>query len=297
MVPKIISFDIGGTDLKMGRIDVSGSLLDTKIVPIQESNGIQIQTEMLRYLNEQQTPFEGVAVSAPGFIHSKTGYIEMGGAIRAFDHFNMKEWIEEKTGLPAWVENDANCVLLAEKWLGKGQDFDNFLVLTVGTGIGGGIFINGKLLHGAHQAAGEFGYMFVKKIGDVHPAYSTMNANATTAVLCARFAQTKGLSYDAVRGETVFSAYDHGDEDALTLVNEFYEGLAMGIYNLVYLFDPEKILIGGGVTNRSTFIEELQAHLSRLSLNPLIVDRVYFKNNAGMIGAAYHFFKEQGLLL
>ena len=87
----------------------------------------------------------------------------MGGAIRRFDQFEMKGWLEAKTGLPVTVENDANCVLLAERWQGKAKDIDNFLVLTIGTGIGGAIFCNGRLVHGARFRAGEFGYMLTER--------------------------------------------------------------------------------------------------------------------------------------
>jgi beta-glucoside kinase len=85
---------------------------------------------------------EGVAISAPGYVNPHTGFIEMGGAIRKFDNFAIKRWLEQQTGLPVAIENDANCVLLAERWQGKAAEMSDFLVLTIGTGIGGAIFCN-----------------------------------------------------------------------------------------------------------------------------------------------------------
>lgn len=293
MKQEVIAFDIGGTALKMGHVDLEGRLSNAQTVPIQDSDGHQIQAEMLKYIHSHKELPTGIAISAPGFVDDQTGYIQMGGAIRAFDEFNMNDWLKKETGLPTSVENDANAALLAEKWLGKGKNLENFLVLTVGTGIGGGIYINGNLLSGNRNAAGEFGYMFVNRVAKEEEAYKdTMNLNSTMSVLCYNYAKKKGVPFESMTGVEVFKAYDENESDAKTVVHDFYLTLTMGIYNLVYIFDPEKILIGGGITARETFLSELQDYLKRFSLDPLIIDTVSFKNNAGMIGAAYHFWKQ-----
>lgn len=297
MSREVIAFDVGGTALKMGRVGPDGTLRQAMTVPIHKSDGKQIQAEMLKYLEAQEDSFVGVAISAPGFVNAETGYIEMGGAIREFDHFNLKEWLENEIHLPVSIENDANSALLAEKWLGKAKDLDNFLVLTIGTGIGGGIYINGKLLSGKNNAAGEFGYMLVKRVEDeTQPENYTMNTNSTMAVLCRNYAKEKGLGDKKVTGIEVFAAYDAKEPIALAVVHDLYRNLAMGIFNLVYIFDPTKIFIGGGITARATFMNELKAELSLFSVDPDILDSVHFKNDAGMIGATYHFLLQNNLL-
>ncbi len=137
---KIAAFDIGGTALKMGVMARDGRLLETARQSINDSDGDRILQAMLSWLAAHPS-CEGIAISAPGYIDPHSGFITMGGAIRRFDNFAMKSWLETRTGLPVSVENDANCVLLAERWQGKAAEMANFLVLTIGTGIGGGDFL------------------------------------------------------------------------------------------------------------------------------------------------------------
>ena len=155
---KIAAFDIGGTALKMGVMTREGELLDKGKQTLIDSDGDQILQAMLAWI-AAHPECKGVAISAPGYVNPHTGFIEMGGAIRKFDNFAIKAWLEQQVRLPVAIENDANCVLLAERWRGKAADMSNFLVLTIGTGIGGAIFCNNQLVHGARFRAGEFGYM------------------------------------------------------------------------------------------------------------------------------------------
>jgi beta-glucoside kinase len=144
----IAAFDIGGTALKMGVMTREGTLLEKGKQNIVDSDGDQILQAMLAWIAAHPA-CEGVAISAPGYVNPHTGFIEMGGAIRKFDNFAIKRWLEQQVRLPVAIENDANCVLLAERWRGKAADMSNFLVLTIGTGIGGAIFCNNQLVHGA----------------------------------------------------------------------------------------------------------------------------------------------------
>ena len=114
---KIAAFDIGGTALKMGVMTRDGRLLETARQSINDSDGDRILQAMLSWLAAHPS-CEGIAISAPGYIDPHSGLITMGGAIRRFDNFAMKSWLETRTGLPVSVENDANCVLLAERWRG-----------------------------------------------------------------------------------------------------------------------------------------------------------------------------------
>ena len=115
---KIAAFDIGGTALKMGVMARDGRLLETARQSINASDGDRILQAMLSWLAAHPS-CEGIAISAPGYIDPHSGFITMGGAIRRFDNFAMKSWLETRTGLPVSVENDANCVLLAERWQGQ----------------------------------------------------------------------------------------------------------------------------------------------------------------------------------
>lgn len=285
---KIAAFDIGGTALKMGVITASGEILKKAKQPISESDGEQILAAIESWItaNPECT---GVAISAPGYVNPHTGFIEMGGAIRRFDNFAIKAWLESRCGLPVAIENDANCVLLAERWLGKGTNLSDFLVLTIGTGIGGAIFCNNQLVHGARFRAGEFGYMLTSRPGTRDVRRYTMNEkNCTLRVLRHRYAQHLGKAFEEVTGEEIFDRFDAGDVVCQRLVEEFFNGLGTGLYNLVNLFDPQTILIGGGIVERPGFLALMRQHLAWFGIADYI-DTVSHGNDAGLIGAVYHF--------
>ena len=212
----------------------------------------------------------------------------MGGAIRRFDHFAIKEWLEARCGLPVAIENDANCVLLAERWQGKGAELSDFLVLTIGTGIGGAIFCNNQLVHGARFRAGEFGYMQTSRPGSRDVRRYSMNENCTLRVLRYRYAQHLGKTLEEITGEEIFDRFDAGDVVCQRLVAEFFNGLGTGLYNLVNLFDPQTILIGGGIVERPGFLALMREHLAWFGIADYI-DTVSHGNDAGLIGAVYHF--------
>ncbi|EUJ31688.1 transcriptional regulator/glucose kinase [Listeria floridensis FSL S10-1187] len=284
----ITAFDIGGTALKMGIVSQTGKLLKTESVSITNSDGNQNLAAMLDW-SEAHPDSIGIAVSAPGYVNPKTGYITMGGAIREFDEFDMKGYLEEKTGKKVAVENDANCVALAEKWVGKAQDLDDFLCLTIGTGIGGGIYAGGELLHGGRFRAGEFGYMFSFRPASGRATSYTLNETTTMLTLRRNYARELGLKLEDITGEEIFAKYDTRDALATKLVQEFFTGISMGLYNLIYLFDPTHIFIGGGITSRPDFLKELTDQMAPFGLRDTILDTVSHKNQAGLLGASYHF--------
>lgn len=283
----IAAFDIGGTALKMGVVTQEGAILAKSKAIVTASDGDAILEGILHWI-ETHPECEGIAISAPGYVNPYSGFIEMGGAIRKFDNFAIRTWLEERTGLPVAIENDANCVLLAERWQGKAAEMSDFLVLTIGTGIGGAIFCNNQLVRGAKFRAGEFGYMFTERPGSRHPTHYTMNATCTMRVLRSRYSQHCGKALEEVSGEEIFDAWDTGNVTCQRLVEDFLNGLGAGLYNLVNLFDPQMILLGGGITERPGFLAQLKQHLTWFGIDEYI-DTVSHGNDAGLLGAVYHF--------
>lgn len=284
---QIAAFDIGGTALKMGVVTREGEILVKGKAAITDSDGDEILQAILHWV-ETHPDCQGIALSAPGYVNPHTGFIEMGGAIRKFDNFAIKAWLEERTHLPVAIENDANCVLLAERWQGKAAELSDFLVLTIGTGIGGAIFCNNQLVRGSRFRGGEFGYMFTERPGTRHPTHYTMNATCTMRVLRNRYSQHRGKALNDVSGEEIFDASDAGDVACQRLVEDFFNGIGAGLYNLVNLFDPQTILLGGGITERPGFLAQLKAHLAWFGIDGY-VDTVSHGNDAGLLGAVYHF--------
>jgi len=289
---KIAAFDIGGTSLKMACVLSDGQIVAHQSSAIVHSDGEQIMQQMLAWLKEHPD-CQGIAVSAPGHVDPNSGLISMGGAIRRFDHFNLKQWLQQETGLPVSIENDANCVLLAEKWLGKARDLQDFLCLTIGTGIGGGIYANGDVVRGGRFRAGEFGYMFSERPGANTPNSYTMNKVCTLKVLRERYAELTQQSWENISGEDIFAEFDNNNPQCVRLVNAFYDDICVGLYNLINIFDPTHIFIGGGITSRSRFIDELLTHMSWFGQRETIIECATHKNDAGLLGATWHFINQQ----
>ncbi|MFC4737903.1 ROK family protein [Bacillus daqingensis] len=287
------SFDIGGTSVKWGLVDIHGVIAEKGQFAANHGCGETILNGIHHVIRTHRARVQGVAVSAPGFIHPETGYIEMGGAVKSFDHFNLQEALEREHRLPVSVENDVNCVALAEKWLGHGTDLKDFVCLTVGTGIGGALFLNDQLYRGHAFRGGEFGFMITHGIHSSSPEYDGLSCNASMTTVREQYAKYLDLPFADVTGERVFEAYDRREPVAVQIVDAFYQTLAVGIYNIVSVLNPEKVLIGGGITARPAFLSEIRSQLAYVDrVFQTEVDTCRFKNDAGLIGAvAYHKLK------
>ena len=235
----------------------------------------------------------GVAISLPGFINPNTGYSVHGGAITALINQNLKSLLEARVSLQVEVENDGNCVALAEKTSGNAQNCSDFICITIGTGIGGGIFVNGKLLHGHSFKGGEFGYMITqangKDFGEI------LHSTASTSTLINKYKKLKGINeHEKIKGESVFLAALNS-HSVKKLIDDWARNISYGIFNLAATLNPQKILISGGVSSQKVLLEIIKKNLNELpwwnELN-VPVELCKHRNDAGMIGAMYHFIQK-----
>ncbi|WP_034946803.1 ROK family protein [Erwinia oleae] len=287
----IAAFDIGGTSLKMGVINEQGEILNDESVDISHNSRDKILQEIINWLKKNPS-CSGIAVSTPGHVDPDSGFIAMGGTISEFDQFHLREWLEEETALPATVENDAHCALLAERWSGKAQETSDFIMLTIGTGLGGAAFCNGALVRGGRNRAGEFGCLLTSRPTDSDIESHTLSKSCTMTALRENYCQLTKRSADDITGKDVFDAYDTGDENAEKVVKGFYEDLAACLYNLSSVFDPQKIFIGGGITEREPFLKELARYLEKYGID-IQIETATYGNDSGMLGASYHFLQSQ----
>lgn len=287
----IAAFDIGGTSLKMGVIDDKGNILTSDSSDISHNDRDKILEHIIAWLKKNPS-CSGIAVSTPGYIDPDSGYISMGGTIRDFDQFHLSQWLTEKTSLPTTVENDAHCALLAERWLGKAKQLNDFLMLTIGTGLGGAAFCNGALIRGGRNRAGEFGCLLTSRPTDRNIEPHTMAQSCTMTALRENYSEAAGQSAEDISGKDVFDAFDQGNEQAQNVVNRFYQDLAACLYNLFSVFDPQTIFIGGGITERDAFIEELSRELKKYQID-IRIDTATYGNDSGMLGAVCHFLQSQ----
>ncbi|TPE10779.1 ROK family protein [Pantoea vagans] len=287
----IAAFDIGGTSLKMGVVDDRGNILTQESADISHNARDKILEEILSWL-EKNPGCEGIAVSTPGYIDPDKGFIEMGGTIRDFDQFHLSQWLTEKTSLPATVENDAHCALLAEYWLGKAKKLNDFLMLTIGTGLGGAAFCNGALIRGGRNRAGEFGCLLTSRPTSSDIERHTMSQSCTMTALRENYSQLTDRPVDDVSGKDAFDACDRQEKTAQQVVEKFYQDLAACLYNLFSVFDPQMIFIGGGITAREPFLEELSEQLAKYQID-IRIDAATYGNDSGMLGATWNFLQRQ----
>ena len=175
-----LGIDIGGTSIKYGTYNEYGEELikGSKYIKTPKYDLGKLVKIIDSIVNEFKE-LDGIGLSIPGCINPESGYIQDGGSIRALDKVNIKELLKRELKIDVEVENDANCALLAEKWIGNAKESSNFICITLGTGVGGALYINDKLVSGNNNFAGEFGYMIVDNIYDRYKV-KTLNRDSST---------------------------------------------------------------------------------------------------------------------
>ncbi|WHX26265.1 ROK family protein [Virgibacillus halodenitrificans] len=292
----VLTFDLGGTYIKYGVVNHDGAILtkDNIKTPEQLDELLVIIGDCQK--NYSQYKLEGIAISAPGAV-SDHGVIYGSSAIPFIHGPNIKTLIESKTGLAVSIENDANCAALAEVWKGSAVGKNDIAVVVIGTGIGGALIKNGFIHKGTHLHGGEFGYMILDS-DNLGKGMSTFSEVASTYSIIKRVAYEKNIDPTLLTGENVFLQAEKGDEICQQAIEEFYRMLAIGLYNIQYMYDPELILIGGGISFRKELIsklkEELRSITGKIEVATLMpaIDRCYFSANANMVGAVYDFLQK-----
>lgn len=256
--------DIGGTTVKMGLFEAAGEILDKwEIVTRTENKGEQILPDIAasicEKIQEKQLDKEdilgiGVAVPAPV---TEEGIVN-GSANIGWDYKEVKKEMEDLTGLRAKIGNDANVAALGEMWKGGGAGEKNVIMVTLGTGVGGGVIIGGKIVVGSHGAGGEIGHLCVNyeetdSCGCGNKGCLEQYASATGIVRLAKkklAQETRNtvLDQETVTAKDVFDAVKADDEVAKEIAEEFGTYLGYGLANLAVVADPSVFVIGGGVS-------------------------------------------------
>ena len=280
----ILAIDIGGTMIKYGLISSDGKILSTDKVKTEAEKGLDNILEKIDNIFKKYKEHKpvGIAVSGTGQINGMIGKV-IGGSpiIPNWIGCNLVEILEEKYKLPAILENDVNCMALGEKWLGAGKNLSNFICLTIGTGIGGGIILNSELFRGENFVAGEFGHILIKK-GEFQDFASTI----------ALIRLTKEKTGKVLNGEEIFNLEKQGVLEYKNIITEWVENLTDGLSSLIYCFNPKDIILGGGVLEQGDYlIKKIEDSLSK-KIGPRFKENLNIKqaklgNNAGMIGATY----------
>ena len=280
----ILAIDIGGTMIKYGLVSSDGKILSTNKIKTEASKGLN------NILNKIDNIFKGykennpvgIAVSGTGQINGMIGKVIGGNPIIPnWIGANLVKILEEKYNLPAVLENDVNCVALGEKWIGAGKDLSNFICLTIGTGIGGGIILNNQLFRGENFVAGEFGHILIKK-GEFEQFAST------TALI----RLVKERTEKTLNGKEIFDLEKKEIVEYQEVISEWIENLTDGLSSIIYCFNPANIILGGGVIGQGEPLinrikNSLFKKIGSQFKEKLNIIQAKLGNNAGMIGASY----------
>ena len=280
----ILAIDIGGTMIKYGLVSSDGEILSTDKIETEAEKGLEnilnkIDNIFKRY--KENNPV-GIAVSGTGQINGIIGKVIGGNPIIPnWIGTNLVKILEKKYNLPAVLENDVNCVALGEKWIGAGKDLSNFICLTIGTGIGGGIILNNQLFRGENFVAGEFGHILIKK-GEFEQFAST------TALI----RLVKERTEKTLNGKEIFDLEKKEIVEYQEVISEWIENLTDGLSSIVYCFNPANIILGGGVIGQGEPLinrikNSLFKKIGSQFKEKLNIIQAKLGNNAGMIGASY----------
>ena len=265
--------DLGGTTVKLAFFDETGTMLDKWEIPtVTDNNGAQILPDIAhaiaQYLENNKISKEdmiGIGIGVPGPVDRKgvvNRCVNLGWGV-----FNVEQALYDLTGIPVKAGNDANVAALGECWVGSGQGYRDMIMVTLGTGVGGGIIIGGKIFCGARGSAGEIGHMIInREEAQPHPAGSRgcveQYCSATGIVrLANRYLSSCNSpsvlrDRDAITCKDVFEAATAGDCAAQEILEQFYALLGEFLANICTAFDPEAVIIGGGVSKAGNVIIE-----------------------------------------
>ncbi len=296
MAKQFTAIDIGGTAIKFGLLDESGQVLESDRMPTKAwegGPGIMQRTKSIvrRYADVSS----GICLSSAGMVDCEKGEIFYSGpTIPNFKGTRFKAELEQTFGLPTEIENDVNCAGLAEAVSGAGRGAASVLCLTIGTGIGGCFVQNGEVYHGHSGSALEIGYMDITGNGrnfQEQGAASVLSARVNE--LKARPGSGKEEHWSGIR---IFEAAKRGDVDCRASIDEMVRVLGHGIATLCYVLNPETVVLGGGIMAQEEYLlprirRELDAHLLETIASKTTLRAAAYYNEAGMIGAFYHFRK------
>ncbi|BAY62940.1 sugar kinase [Calothrix brevissima NIES-22] len=287
MNSQVIGIDLGGTAIKLGRFDRDGNCLQSLTVatpqPSTPEAVLAVMVDAIAQVDpDNQTVAIGVGTPGPADAQGRIAKIAIN--LAGWRDVPLADWLEAKIAKPTIIGNDANCAGLGEAWLGAGRSFQNFIMLTLGTGVGGAIFLNGKLFIGHQGAGGELGLISFNPEG---PMCNSGN----------RGSLEQYTSITAIRRRTGKEPWELGtlaaaaDQEALAFWQEYGRDLGIGLTSLIYVLTPEAIVIGGGVSASFRFFvpavkAEIEQRVMPTSRVGLQIIQAELGNAAGMAGAA-----------
>ncbi|MFM1841437.1 MAG: Glucokinase [Cyanobacteriota bacterium] len=283
---QVIGIDIGGSSIKFGRFLANGDCLQSFALETpQPSLPKAVYAQLAIGIDQIKTPdCAAIGVGMPGPADAQGRIAQLAINLPQWHNVPLADWLEDHAQLPTILENDANCAGLGEAWLGAGKNYHDFILLTLGTGVGGAVFLNGQLFTGRHGAGGELGLISIETDG--YPCNSgnrgSLEQHASAQTLRRELNMT---------GLELYHLAQQGDDQAIAYWEKFGQRLGIGLANLIYVLTPEAVIIGGGLSaSADYFFPSMQSEIEERVLPPsrqgLEILVAQLGNRAGMIGAA-----------
>lgn len=293
-------FDIGGTFIKYAMIDEQGTIYEKGKIQTPANNQkneiLQRICDTIREL-EKNDKIHSVGVSSCGLIDNERGEVIFSANIPGYSGTNITDYIYRETGYTATVENDVRSACIGEMWKGVGSGKKHIVLITLGTGIGSGIMINGQMLQGANGLAGELGHMTIVHSGEACSCggKGCYERYASTSALIRQYQEAsrlQGIEINTITGEEIIERIHGGEQLAKDVYEQFLQYVTTGLVNIAHMFNPELIIIGGGIAEQGEpFLQQIQErfHKAVMEIYQKKTDIVLaaLHNDAGVYGACY----------
>lgn len=314
-----LGIDIGGTSIKGASITDKGVILDRFSLDVnKEDRPEKTIGELCDVINEflrthkYDEPIKGIGIGSPGVINHDNGEILSSPNLLTWEHFMLRDFVESHTGYKVYLNNDANVAALGEAVFGSGKEYNNAIMLTLGTGVGSGIIMNKKIYDGNLHQGAEIGHMVIRvggrPCGCGRRGCLETYASATALINDTKKAllrDPKSLMADEIKllgkldARVPFNAMRKGDKTATRVVHRYVKSLSEGILNICNIFRPEVVILSGGVANEGEFLlKMIRKYLKKYDYGMLHSPFVDVKQaslgyDSGKIGAACLVFGEQ----
>lgn len=310
----LVGVDLGGTNVRIGIVTPMGKILKKEEYALDPSQGgLKIVEGLVSNLKNllqkrigKNDQLLGIGIGIAGTIDMKRGRMINSPNIPDLNGFGIREFIKKRMSSPIAIENDANAFALGEGWVGAAKGSKDYCGITLGTGVGGGIVINGEILHGSGGMASEVGHMVIDPEGplcscggkgclEVYASATGIRRMALEAIEKGKggeIVKRAGGRKEEITSEKVFEAAQSGDKAAQKIFNEMGRFLGLGLVNLIHLFDPEKIVIGGKASRAwisfiKTTMEVVTERAMEGSREKVKIVQAKCGDDAGILGAAY----------
>ena len=311
---KRIGIDVGGTNVKIALVDDNGKIIYSNSVPTYAKMGYEYTVnnikqaikDLMKETNTTPSDIEGIGFDFPGQVDCKTGVVKLAPNIPGWVNVPIAQMIEDEFHIPTRIDNDVRCAALGELKFGAGRGCENFICITVGTGIGSGIVINGKVVRGATNAAGELGHIKLQMnggpicgCGDTGcleafasgPAIVAMAQEYIKGGKSTKIREMAAVEVGEITPYMVAKAAEEGDPVAKRIFEIVGEYIGIGLTSVINLLNPERVIIGGGVAESGELLlgpirKTIKERAMVVAGNAVEIVPAQLGNSAGVIGAS-----------